>query len=198
MAFLIMWPQCLKGQRLQTTTVKTSTATICGMRPVEDIISSGMWTQGYEGVCCALGQICSHLWNCAHMWHACVLTLDLINTVLLWCQHDVADLTPQLVCFCHFSFQAVHSAEQTARGGVQGASGEPGAGEVEGVCRAADAQGSTSALPEGAWGSGAMGALFAWAVCGHPGTRNTSDHISPGKLLETGTRCWIVVRSNDN
>lgn len=89
MAFLIMWPQCLKGQRLQTTTVRTSTATICGMQPVEDIISSGMWTQGYEGVCCAQGQICSHLLNCVHMWHANVLTLDLINTVFLWRQHDV-------------------------------------------------------------------------------------------------------------
>ena len=85
MALLIMWPRRLKRQRLQTTTVKASTATICGMRPVIDIISSGMWTQGYEGVCCAWGQICSHLWNCVRMWHACVLTLDLIKTVFLWC-----------------------------------------------------------------------------------------------------------------
>lgn len=44
---------------------------------------------------------------------------------------------------------------------MQGASGEPGAGEAEWVCRAADAQGPTSALPEGSRGSGAMGALPA-------------------------------------
>lgn len=44
---------------------------------------------------------------------------------------------------------------------MQGASGEPGAGEAEWICRAADSQGSTSGLPEGAGGSGAVGALSA-------------------------------------
>lgn len=166
----------------------------CWRHYLEWNVDSGLW----GGFLCLGSDLQPSVELCAHVACMCVnIRPNKHRTLMMsaWCS---ADLTPQLVCFCHFSFQAVHSAEQTARGGVQGASGEPGAGEVEGVCRAADAQGSTSALPEGAWGSGAMGALFAWAVCGHPGTRNTSDHISPGKLLETGTRCWIVVRSNDN
>lgn len=44
---------------------------------------------------------------------------------------------------------------------MQGASGEPGAGEAEWFCRAGDAEGSTSALPESAGGPGAVGALSA-------------------------------------
>lgn len=54
---------------------------------------------------------------------------------------------------------------------MQGASSESGAGEAECFCRAADAQGSTPALPEGVGGSGDVGALSARAVCGHPGTK---------------------------
>lgn len=72
---------------------------------------------------------------------------------------------------------------------MQGASGEPGAGEAEWVCRATDAQGSTSALPEGAGGSGDVGALPARAVCGHPGdTKHLIPHFTKKiELLETGT-----------
>lgn len=42
---------------------------------------------------------------------------------------------------------------------MQGASGEPGAGEAYWLCRAADPQGSATDPPEGAGGSGAVGAL---------------------------------------
>lgn len=50
--------------------------------------------------------------------------------------------------------QALHSAEPPACRGVQGASGEPGAAEAEGFCgAAADDQGSTPRLPEGAGGA---------------------------------------------